>query len=64
MAFDSWFPFDTLQRKTLEKKLAEAGLSTAQTAAVAAVTSLPTTDPGDGVSIWNNAGSLEVASGP
>jgi hypothetical protein len=64
MGFDTYFGFDLIQRKTLAKLLADAGLSTEQTAAVALVAALPTTDPGDGVSIWNNAGSLEVATGP
>ncbi|MCS0497869.1 hypothetical protein NVS89_22520 [Ancylobacter sp. MQZ15Z-1] len=32
------------------------------TAAVVTVASLPTTDPEDGLSIWNDAGSLKLAS--
>lgn len=64
MAGDRFFGFDQLQRKTLAVLLTEAGLDEAQAAAVALVAGLPTADPGDGVTVWNNAGSLEVASGP
>ena len=34
MAFDKWFGFDTTQRKTLEKLLAEAGADSELVAAV------------------------------
>ena len=56
MAFDTWFGFDLIQRKTLEKKLA------ALEEAAALIAAIPTTDPGDSVTIWNNAGVLELAS--
>lgn len=38
MGFDTWFGFDLIQRKTLEKKLAEAGASSAAAITVAAGT--------------------------
>lgn len=60
MGFDTWFGFDLIQRKTLEKKLADAGLTPEQAAAVAIVAALPTTDPGVGV-VWNDAGTLKVS---
>lgn len=28
------------------------------------IAALPTSDPGDGVTIWNDAGVLKVATGP
>lgn len=30
----------------------------------ALLTAIPTSDPGDGVTLWNDAGVLKVASGP
>jgi hypothetical protein len=64
MGFDTFFGFDLIQRKTLAKLLAEAGLSAAQTAAVALVTALPTTDPGVLGEVWNDGGVLKSSAGP
>ena len=55
MAFDTWFGFDLIQRKTLEKKLA------ALEEVAALIAAIPTTDPGDSVTIWNDGGVLKVA---
>ena len=60
-----YFGFNTTQAKTLERLMGsdDAGLA-ALAAAVAPVSALPTADPGDGVSIWNDEGVLKVATGP
>ena len=58
MAFDTWFGFDLIQRKTLEKKLA------ALEEAAALVASIPTTDPAVVGEVWNDNGVLVVSSGP
>lgn len=58
MAFDTWFGFDLIQRKTLEKKLA------ALEEAAAFVASIPTSDPAVAGEVWNDNGVLVVSSGP
>ena len=62
MGFDRYFGFNLTQRKTLERLLAALDLSDAQLAAINTVAGLPTTDPADGESIWNDEGTLKVAS--
>lgn len=64
MGFDKWFGFDLIQRKTLEKQLALAGaLTPEQTAAIAAVGALPTTDPEVDFAVWNDNGTIKVSNG-
>lgn len=65
MGYDTWFGFDLIQRKTLEKKLAEisTALTPEQLAAIEAVASLPTTDPGVDYAVWNDGGTISVSNG-
>ena len=42
MAFDTWFPFDTAERKTLEKKFSELEARIAELEEAAASTPAPT----------------------
>lgn len=58
---DRFFGFDQLQRKSLAALLVEAGLSPEQAQAVQLVASLPTEDPEDGISVWNNNGQLRIS---
>lgn len=64
MAYDTMFGFDLIQRRTLLNLLADAGLTPEQTAAITAVASLPTTDPGVAGEVWNDAGTLTASQGP
>ena len=50
---DRFFGFDLIQRKTLARLLSES---------TELLASLPTVDPEDGETIWNDNGVLKVAS--
>lgn len=63
MGFDKHFGFNTTQKKTLDRLLAEAGLTSEQAAAVQAVVSLPTADPEVDGAIWNDGGVLKTSLG-
>lgn len=63
MAFDTWFGFDLIQRKTLEKKLQGSTLTTAQLDAINLIAALPTSDPGVAGEVWNDSGTLVASDG-
>ena len=58
MGFDRFFGFNLQQRKTLQ----ELGLTPATAELLATIAALPTVDPEDGETIWNDGGVLKVAS--
>lgn len=58
MGYDRYFGFNLQQRKTLQS----LGITPELAGLLPLLADIPTTDPEDGETIWNDGGVLKVAS--